>query len=103
MLLFFNDIDSLIKETSYAVPQFEVEGSESEGLVYFDSISQTHRLSAFAEGDAAVSGVYTHGTVKNESDAIGQGDVVLKNGTYFYFWSKIHLQHRLQELRRKVA
>ena len=79
----FNDIDALIKETSYAVPQFEVEGSESEGLVYFDSISQTHRLSAFAEGDTALSGVYTHGTVKNESDPISQGDVVLKNGTYF--------------------
>ena len=79
----FNDIDALIKETSFAVPQFEVEGSESEGLVYFDSISQTHRLSAFAEGDTALSGVYTHGTVKNESDPISQGDVVLKNGTYF--------------------
>jgi flagellin-like hook-associated protein FlgL len=79
----FNDIDSLLKETSYAVPQFKVEGSESEGVVYFDSMSQTHRLGAFAEGDAAVSGVFTKGTVKNESDAIGVGDVVLKNGTYF--------------------
>jgi flagellin-like hook-associated protein FlgL len=79
----FNDIDSLVKETSYAVPQFKVEGSESEGVVYFDSMSQTHRLSAFAEGESAISGVFTKGTVKNEADGIGVGDVVLKNGTYF--------------------
>ncbi len=79
----FNDIDSLIKETSYAVPQYDVDGSVSDAVVYFDSKSQTHRLSAFSEGDTAVSGVFTHGTVKNESDPISVGDVVLKNGKYF--------------------
>ena len=79
----FNDVDALIKETSYAVPQFDVDGSESQGIVYFDSQSQTHRLSAFAEGDSPVSGSFTHGTIKSESETAEVGDIILKNGTYY--------------------
>ena len=49
-----------------------------------------------------MSGVFTR-TVKNESDAIGVGDVVLKNGTYFLLWNRIHLLSRRTDSREKVA
>ncbi len=78
-----NDVSALVREVSYGVAQFDVEGSESEGIVYFDSRSQSHRLTAVAEDATAFSGSYFNGDVKNEDDSTNVGDVVIKNGTYF--------------------
>ena len=79
----YAEIDSLVKEVSYSVAQYEVEASESSGLVYFDAKSQTHRLGALKDGSNAVTGDFAHGEIKSESDALSLGDVVLKNGSYF--------------------
>jgi len=79
----FEDVDSLVQEVSYSVAKYEAQGSDSQGLVYFDPSSQSYRMGAHAEGTTAVSGTFVHGEVKNESDSLAIGDVVLKNGLYY--------------------
>ena len=79
----FDDVEILVREVPISVANFSVEGSESQGLVYFDSKSQSYRLSSLHSGDNIVSGTFSHGSVKTESEALDIGDVVSKDGNYF--------------------
>ena len=78
-----DDVVRLVKEVPIAVADFSVKGSESEGIVYFDSKSQTYRLSTFYPEENSVSGSFIHGSLKTETDSLDIGDVVDKNGNYF--------------------
>jgi len=102
-LALFNDVSALVKEVSYAVAQFDAVGSESEGVVYFDARSQSHRLSAVAEGATAFSGSYFHGSVKAEGESTNVGDVVLENGTYFLLIDTSPSPASVQSVERMTA
>ena len=81
----FNDAMGLVKKVAYPVSRFEAEASTSNGIVYFDSASQSYRLATLPDGEDGVDGVYFKGApFKNsESDVITRGDVIQHRGSYF--------------------
>ena len=80
----WSDIDNLVKEVGYPVSQFEAVGSNSEGKVYFDSASQSYRLTTLAKGESPVDGSFLKGGLKSSLDQeVESGDVVGFKGLYY--------------------
>ncbi len=73
-----------VKKVTYPVSQFQVEGSESEGLVTFDSETLDYRLSATSGGASVIEGLYLKGDISRLSDpTIDQNEVVIHEGRYY--------------------
>ena len=89
---------TLINQVAYPIDRFEVEGSESNGIVFFDVASQTYRLTVQDPAEQAIEGSYSKGKVHSVSqitirpevtndpdvtDSFSDGDVVQYRGSYY--------------------
>ena len=81
----YNDASAMVQKVAYPISRFEATGSESNGIVYFDSLSQSYRLAALADGQTEVGGTYMKGDpVKTPDSAdVQKGDVVQHRGSFF--------------------
>ena len=81
----YNDAVAMVQQVAYPVSRFEASANESNGIVYFDSLSQSYRLAALADGQAEVGGTYMKGdAVKTvDSEDIQRGDVIQHRGSFF--------------------
>ncbi len=89
------ELDKWVKRVTISVPQFSVEGSESnQGLVSFDSQTQEYYLSTPGKDGDIVSGSFFKGSYDRENapamDGIvsttsshQQGDLVLREGLFY--------------------
>lgn len=90
-----NKASTLINQTAYPIDRFEVEGSESNGIVFFDVASQSYRLTVQGPDEQTIEGSYSKGDIYGVSqiapppedlDAIdpnSDGDVVQYRGSYY--------------------
>jgi flagellin-like hook-associated protein FlgL len=86
---------SLIDQVAYPISQFNVDGSESNGIISFDVESQSFRLAVQDPNEDAVEGSFMKGVVFNktsitppptdltEDDPVSDGDVVQFRGSYY--------------------
>ena len=88
---------SLIKQVAFPIDRFEVEGSESNGIVFFDVESQSYRLTVQNPEEQAIEGIYSKGDVygvsqitpppapgtQGATDPFSDGDVVQFRGSYY--------------------
>ena len=86
---------SLIQRVAYPINRFQVEGSESNGIVFFDAASQSYRLTVQDPDEQAIEGSFTKGIVYSTSDIspppelaedvdpVKDGDVVQFRGAYY--------------------
>jgi len=80
----FTDAENLVHKIAYPVSRFEATASESDGIVYFDSTSQSYRLAALSEGQTKMDGVFLKGNlVDPTSSEVSRGEVVQYRGSYF--------------------
>jgi len=80
----FTDAENLVNKIAYPVSRFDASASESDGIVYFDSTSQSYRLAALSEGQTQMDGVFLKGNlVDPTSSEISRGEVVQYRGSYF--------------------
>lgn len=85
----------LVKQITYAIPQFEAKGSESgNGLVSFDSLTQEFYLSSPQEDGEVISGVYFKGNITRDVASVGaqagkantshaKGAIISRQGRYY--------------------
>jgi flagellin-like hook-associated protein FlgL len=80
----FQDAESLVNEIAYPVSRFEASASESNGIVYFDSSSQSYKLASLPLGQSKMDGVFLKGNIMEPSSLdLTKGDVVQYRGSYF--------------------
>ena len=66
-----------VNKIAYPVSRFEASASESNGVVYFDSTSQSYRLAALSEGQTSMDGDFLKGNLADPSSPeISRGEVV---------------------------
>ena len=74
----------MVQQVAYPVSRFEASANDSNGIVYFDSLNQSYRLAALADGQAEVGGTYMRDAVKTvDSEDIQRGDVIQHRGSFF--------------------
>ena len=83
---------SSIRQIAYPVNRFDVDGSESNGIVYFNSIDQSYRLTVQDPDENPIDGVlpkgkvYSIGELNSVSEVAGEslkGSVVQYRGSYY--------------------
>ena len=78
------DIQAMVKEVTYPVTRFEVNGSESKGSVTFDTKTLDYRLAAAGGGADVIDGLFLKGTIARLTDpVINEGSVVIHEGRYY--------------------
>ncbi len=78
------DIQAMVKEVTYPVTRFEVNGSESKGTVTFDTKTLDYRLAAAGGGADVIDGLFLKGTISRLTDpVINEGSVVIHEGRYY--------------------
>ena len=78
------DIQAMVKEVTYPVTRFEVNGSESKGSVTFDTKTLDYRLAAAGGGADVIDGLFLKGTISRLTDpVINEGSVVIHEGRYY--------------------
>jgi len=78
------DIQAMVKEVTYPVTRFEVNGSESKGTVTFDTKTLDYRLAAAGGGADVIDGLFLKGTIARLTDpVINEGSVVIHEGRYY--------------------
>ena len=78
------DIQAMVKEVTYPVTRFEVNGSESKGSVTFDTKTLDYRLDAAGGGADVIDGLFLKGTIARLTDpVINEGSVVIHEGRYY--------------------
>ena len=65
----YNDAVAMVQQVAYPVSRFEASANDSNGIVYFDSLSQSYRLAALADGQAEVGGTYMKGDAVKTVDS----------------------------------
>lgn len=78
------DIQAMVKEVTYPVTRYKVDGSQSEGSVTFDTKTLDYRLAAAGGGANVIDGLFLKGTLSRLSDPdINEGSVVIHEGRYY--------------------
>ena len=62
------DIQAMVKEVTYPVTRYKVDGSQSEGSVTFDTKTLDYRLAAAGGGANVIDGLFLKGTLSRLSD-----------------------------------
>jgi len=86
---------SLINQVAYPVSRFDVDGTDSNGTVFFDAASQTYRLGVQDPEEELIEGDFLKGEIFSSSnipqppidatveDTVKSGDIFQFRGSYF--------------------
>jgi flagellin-like hook-associated protein FlgL len=87
-----NKVASSIRQIAYPVNRFDVDGSESNGVVYFNAIDQSYRLAVQDSDENPIDGflpkgkVYSIGELNSVPEVAGEslnGSMVQYRGSYY--------------------
>ena len=76
------DIQAMVKEVTYPVTRYKVDGSQSEGSVTFDTKTLDYRLAAAGGGATVIDGL-SQAIFRLSDPDINEGSVAIHEGRYY--------------------